>query len=87
MSDKAPGKLVASVYLAATDVYLAVLTDGREIQRGSLDHLAKSLFSLGIDKDNLLFGDWRAGAELLSTKEQRVLQYDLQQLEVGTSGP
>jgi hypothetical protein len=83
MSNNATEKLWASIYRAAANVYLAVLSDGRQIQRGSLDYLAKSLFLQGIGKDCLLFGDWREGAELLPAREQDALQYELRQLEAG----
>jgi hypothetical protein len=53
-------------------VYLANL-DGRRIMRGSVGDLADALIQEGIMSENLLLGDWREDAELLSSSEQNDL--------------
>ena len=50
-------------------VYLADLED-RQIRRGSVEALAAALVQAGITADDLLLGDWRHDAELLSSVEQ-----------------
>ena len=62
-----------SIYKLNHGVYLAVL-ESRQITRGSIEGLASALVQLGISADHLLLGDWREGAELLSSSEQKELR-------------
>jgi hypothetical protein len=64
----------SSVYKLSQGVYLADLTD-RQIMRGSIEDLAAALVQAGVAADNLLLGDWRQGAELLSSSEQNKLRF------------
>ena len=64
----------ASIYRTTDDIYLAILIDGQQIMRGSLSDLADALRDKGILTENLLFGDWRQGAELLVPSEQTQLK-------------
>ena len=63
----------ASIYQTADDVYLAVLSSGQQIMRGSLVDLAVVLRAKGILAAHLLFGDWRADAQLLKDTQQKEL--------------
>ena len=54
-------------------VYLADLA-GQMIMRGSVEDLAAVLVQKGITTDNLLLGDWRQDAGLLSSSEQKALR-------------
>jgi hypothetical protein len=63
----------SSVYKLTQGVYLADL-DGRQIKRGSVEDLAGALVEAGIVAGDLLLGDWREGAELLSSSEQDELR-------------
>jgi hypothetical protein len=60
----------ASIYQTRDGIYLAILTDGQQIMRGSLTDLADALRGKGILTENLLFGDWQQGTELLVPSEQ-----------------
>ena len=62
----------SSVYKLNHGVYLAVL-GSLQITRG-IEGLASALVQLGISADHLLLGDWREGAELLSSSEQKELR-------------
>jgi hypothetical protein len=64
----------ASIYQTADSIYLAILTDGPRIMRGSLTDLAVALRGKGILAGDLLFGDWRQGAELLVLSDQTRLK-------------
>jgi hypothetical protein len=64
----------ASIYRTTDDIYLAILIDGQQIMRGSLTDLADALRGKGILTENLLFGDWQQGAELLVPLEQTQLK-------------
>lgn len=63
----------ASVYKLTHGVYLADLGD-RQIKRGSVEDLAGALVETGIATGDLLLGDCREGAELLSASEQDQLR-------------
>jgi hypothetical protein len=63
----------SSIYKLSHGVYSADL-DGRKIERGSVEDLAAALVQAGITADNLLLGDWREDAELLSSVEQTKLR-------------
>ena len=60
----------SSVYRLRHGAYLADLA-GQQIMRGSVEDLAAALVEKGITTDNLLLGDWRQDAELLSSSEQK----------------
>ncbi|MGE4483237.1 hypothetical protein [Acidocella sp.] len=62
----------SSVYKLSQGVFVADF-DGRKIMRGSVQDLAAALVQAGITPDELLLGDWREDAELLSPSEQREL--------------
>ena len=66
-------RMKSSVYKLTQGVYLADL-DGRQIKRGSIEDLARALVEAGITAGDLLLGDWRAGADLLSSSEQNELR-------------
>jgi hypothetical protein len=66
-------RMKSSIYKLSHGVYSADL-DGRKIERGSVEDLAAALVQAGITADNLLLGDWREDAELLSSVEQTKLR-------------
>ena len=63
----------SSVYKLSHGVFLADL-NGRKIMRGSVEDLATALVQAGVTPDELLLGDWRDDAELLSSPEQHELR-------------
>jgi hypothetical protein len=63
----------ASIYQTAEDAYLATLSSGIQLMRGSLVDLADALRARGLSAENLLFGDWRVDAQLLEHAEQHQL--------------
>ena len=60
----------ASVYKSVDNVFLAILTDGRQVMRGDLRGLAEALNGYDVAHTDLLFGDWKPGFESLSRIEQ-----------------
>jgi hypothetical protein len=74
-----------SVYKLHQGVYLAVL-EMRQITRGSIEDLAIALVQQGITADQLLLGDWREGAELLNSSEQKELRRAMAVMQ-GIPGP
>jgi hypothetical protein len=75
----------SSVYKLSDGVYLADV-DGRRIMRGSLGDLATALAHEGVTSDDLLLGDWREDAELLSSSEQNEL-FQAMAAQCGQSEP
>lgn len=73
MGHDKPGNMKSSVYKLSHGVFLADL-EGRKIMRGSVEDLAAALVQEGITPDELLLGDWREDAELLSPSEQHELR-------------
>jgi hypothetical protein len=65
--------MTASIYQTAEEVYLATLSSGLQLMRGSLADLATALRDQGLFAENLLFGDWKADAQLLGHTEQHQL--------------
>lgn len=63
----------SSVYKLSQGVYVADL-EGRKIMRGGIVDLAAALLIMGVTIDDLLWGDWREGAELLSQAEKSELR-------------
>lgn len=72
MGHDKPGNMKSSVYKLSYGVFVADL-NGRKIMRGSVEDLAAALVQAGITLDELLLGDWREDAELLSPSEQHEL--------------
>ncbi|NNM56487.1 hypothetical protein [Acidocella sp.] len=63
----------ASVYKLTQGVFLADLA-GQRVMRGTVEDLAAALFQAGLTADDLLLGDWREDAELLTAVEQTELR-------------
>jgi len=63
----------SSVYRLSYGVYVADL-EGRKVMRGGIVDLAAALVQTGVAADDLLWGDWREDAEMLSPAEKGELR-------------
>lgn len=60
--------------------FVAELSDGQRIERGTLDELAAALHAAGVTAETAQCGDWREGAQILGAGQQIALKAALRRL-------
>ncbi len=71
--------VTAQIRLSGTG-FVAELSDGQRIERGTLDELAAALHAAGVTAEAAHCGDWRDGAQILGAGQQIALKTELRRL-------
>lgn len=60
--------------------FVAELSDGQRIERGTLDELTAALHAAGVTAETAHCGDWRDGGQILAAGQQIALKVELRRL-------
>jgi hypothetical protein len=71
--------VTAQIRLNGT-VFVAELSEGQRIERGTLNELAEALHAAGVTAETAHCGDWRDGEQILGAGQQIALKAELRRL-------